>query len=528
MQRKVLNLTVLKREEPSVTQQENIRAAYSLSSLIRTCLGPKAMLKMVLTRMGSIELTNDGNSILREMAVAHPVVQSLVELSRTQSEEVGDGTTSVVLLAVEILQEMGALLKEGVHPVVVGESLKKALEILLGGVKRHSMEIGSLKKLLGMKEEEVVQFIVKGGVGTKISKEFNVPIEEMALKAVRMVKTVVDGKVRVDTKNFVKVEKILGGSVEESEVLDGVIINKDVLNPNMRKFIEKAKVVLLDFPLEYKKGENQMNIEMTDPAAFSRALEVEEEQILHICQEIGRHSPDVVVSEKGICDNAISYFNLRNITAIRRIKKSENLRIAKATGACIISRVEDLTARSVGMCGVFETVRMGEETFARFVGCSAPKACSIVLRGPSRDILNEVERNLHDSLSIAKLTLQDPFVVAGGGSIETLLSLLLERSKHDSEVERRVFLGVSKALKIIPSLLLSNSGCSTPVKSLMELESKIMASPFLGVNGETGEIEDVRGIILEPSSIKEQLLKSAVEASILILRVDGVVRSTKK
>lgn len=519
MQR-VVNLTVLKREDPHLTQQENIRAAGVLSSLVKTCLGPRAMLKMILTQIGSMELTNDGNSVLREMEVTHPAIKSLVELARTQSEEVGDGTTSVVILAAEILQETGMLLRD-MHPVIIGEHLKRGMDVLLAHLKKISFDASTLKRRVG---DDVLLAVVRCGVGTKLSREV-LPVEDMAVRAIERIKVVEDKKVRCDIKHNVKVEKIPGGEVGESRLLDGVVVNKEVLSPAMRKEIRNARVLLIDFPLEYKKGENHMSIEMRSGDVFEKALLQEEEQVRKMCEHLMRCSPDVVVSEKGVCDNAVAYFAMRGVSVIRRVKKTENTRISKATGAQIISRAEDAEMSKLGRCGLFRCARIGEEHFCSFVECASPKACSVILRGPSKDLLNEIERNFYDALGVARNMTLCQSVVTGGGAVEMSLALALEREKFRSEKERRVFLSLAKALKTIPAILLANSGCTNPSRKMLELEARNALSERVGVNGETGEIEEVA--VWESLLVKEQCIKAAIEGAILILRVDGVISSSK-
>ncbi|KAI5192172.1 T-complex protein 1 subunit gamma [Nematocida sp. AWRm77] len=522
LQRKVATLTVLKKEEAHTVQQENIRAAGMLCELVKSCIGPKAMVKMVLTRIGTVELTNDGNSILREMEVTHPVIKSLVELSRTQSEEAGDGTTSVVILASEILQNMAHLLKEGMHPVVMCSALKKALEYMLERMKKHQVDLSTVRKEKGTTEEQVVKDIIRQSVGTKMSKHL-LGLEALAYTAVCTIKAKDGGKVHYDIKNNVKVEKIPGGRIEESAVLDGVIVQKGVLDPATKKRVENAKVLLIDFPLEYRKSENQMHIEMHTQEVYGRTLEIEEEQVEKMAKCLIEAGPSVIVSEKGISDHAISLFKRSGIAAIRRVKKSENQRIALATGAQIVSRAEDAGPKVLGTAGVFDTVHIGEEEYSRFIKCADPKACSVVLRGPSKDILNELERNLHDALHVARNVQMSSGLVHGGGAIEMALAQELEQAQHLAPHEKKVFFGVSQALQSIAGILISNSGNTHPFQKLMELKAlHAQGKHTQGVDGNTGEIG--LSSVLESVFVKEQSLKLAIEGSIIILRVDGVVK----
>lgn len=508
MERKVGTVTVLKKDDVHSVQQENIKASMFLSNLIKSCIGPKSMIKMILTRIGTIELTNDGNSILREIEVTHPVIKSLIELSRTQNEEVGDGTTSVVILSAEILKNMSELLKSGYHPVYLCGALKRILDILLNKIKKHAIDMKS--------KEGMVRTVVRSGLNTKLSR-YLIDLEEIAIKAVNTVR----GKT-IDLKN-IRIEKVPGGKIDETVVFDGIIVQKSLLDYSMRSKIENAKVLLVDFPLEYRKGENQMNIEMHTGEAFTRALEVEEEQIEKMVELLVKCAPDVVVSEKGICDHAILLFKKHGVSAIRRVKKSENQRIALATGAKIVSRAEDASAHALGACGLFTVEKIGEDDYCQFIKCKDPKACTVLLRGPSRDILNELERNLQDALAITRNAYSSNAVVLGAGCIEMALSYELENVQGITEKEKGVFKAVIEALQSIPSALISNSGNTKPLVKLLELKAwHSKKKNTYGVDGNTGEI--VVSEVYESILVKEQSLKSAIEGAIIILRVDGIVR----
>lgn len=508
MERKIGTVTVLKKEEAHTVQQENIKASVFLSNLIKSCIGPKAMIKMILTRIGTIELTNDGNSILREIEVTHPVIKSLIELSRTQNEEVGDGTTSVVILSAEILKNMSELLKGGYHPVYLCNVLKKILDMLLVKIKKYSIDIKG--------NEGMIKEIVKSGLNTKISK-YIIDLEEIAIKAVNQIRSKT-----IDIKN-IKVEKVPGGKVEETKVFDGIILQKSLLDYTMRSRIENAKVLLIDFPLEYRKGENQMNIEMHTSEVFGRALEVEEEQIERMVELIAKCKPDVVVSEKGVSDHAIALFKKHGISAIRRIKKSENQRLALATGAQIISRAEDTSVQVFGSAGLFEVERIGEEEYCKFIKCKDPKACTVLLRGPSKDIINELERNLQDAFAITRNAYSSNAVVLGAGAIEMALAYELETALGLTEKEKKVFMAVAEAFHSVPAALIANSGNTKPLVRLLELKAQHSAKKHTyGVDGNTGEI--VPSAVYESILVKEQSLKSAIEGAIIILRVDGIVK----
>ncbi|KAI5160117.1 T-complex protein 1 subunit gamma [Nematocida ausubeli] len=512
MNRKVGTVTVLKKDEMHSVQQENIKASIFLSNLIRSCIGPRAMIKMVLTRIGTIELTNDGNSILREIEISHPVIKSLIELSRTQNEEVGDGTTSVVVLSAEILKNMESLLKENYHPVFLCNTLKKILDLLLSKMRKHAIEIRN--------KEEMIKKIVSCGLGTKIAKYIaDLDLEGIALQSVNMIR---DKNNEVNIKN-IRIEKVPGGKLSDSMVFDGVIVQKSLLDYTMRRKIENAKVLLIDFPLEYRKGENQMNIEMHESEVFGRALEVEEEQIERMVELLASCKPDVIASEKGVSDHAIALFKKHGISGIRRIKKSENQRISLATGAQIISRAEDASVQVLGVAGLFEVERVGEDEYCKFIKCKSPKACTVLLRGPSRDIINELERNLQDALAVARNAYLSKSVVLGAGSIEMTLAHELEITQGLTEKEKKVYMAAVEALRAIPACLIANSGNTKPLVKLLELKALHSKKKHnYGVDGNTGEI--IPSEIYESILVKEQSLKSAIEGAIIILRVDGIVK----
>lgn len=351
------------RQSGRKAQISNISAAKTVSDVIRTCLGPKAMLKMILDPMGGILLTNDGHAILREIEVAHPAAKSMIELSRTQDEEVGDGTTSVIILAGEVLAHSLPLLERGMHPVVIISAYKKALARALQIVESISVPVK-------VESDDEMLALIKTSIGTKFVQRWSDLMCRLALKAVRTVASFDTSAPRandgtsatVDLKRYARVEKVPGGEIEESRVLDGVMLNKDVTHPKMRRRIENPRIILLDCPLEYKKGESQTNIEITREEDWSRILEIEEEQIKQLCDRILEFKPDLVFTEKGVSDLAQHFLLKANVTCIRRVRKSDNNRIARATGAQVVNRVEDLREGDVGTrCGLFHIEKMGDE-----------------------------------------------------------------------------------------------------------------------------------------------------------------------
>lgn len=513
-------------------QISNITAAKTVADVIRTCLGPKAMLKMILDPMGGILLTNDGNAILREIEVAHPAAKSMIELSRTQDEEVGDGTTSVIILAGEILAQSLPQLERGIHPVVIISAFKKALARALEIVDQISVPVD-------VTNDEEMLALIKTSIGTKFVSRWSDHMCKLALKAVRTVAQVdptsstaagLDPSKTVDIKRYARVEKVPGGTIEECRVLDGVMLNKDVTHPKMRRRIENPRIMLLDCPLEYKKGESQTNIEITREQDWNKILEIEEQQIQTMCEKIIEFKPDLVFTEKGVSDLAQHYLLKADITCIRRVRKTDNNRIARATGATIVNRVEDLRAADVGTrCGLFHIEKLGDEYFTFLEECKNPKACTILLRGPSKDILSEVDRNLADAMAVARNVVFNPALAPGGGATEMAISYgLSEFAKELEGVEVGPIRAVSDAMEVIPRTLIQNCG-GNAIKTLTTLRAKhANGEHSYGVDGETGAVVEMKEYgLYESAAVKIQTLKTAIESASLLLRVDDVVSAKR-
>nr|CAH7766440.1 unnamed protein product [Callosobruchus chinensis] len=321
-----------KRESGRKVQLDNINAGKQIADVIRTCLGPQAMLKMLMDPMGGIVMTNDGNAILREITVQHPAAKSMIEIARTQDEEVGDGTTSVIVLAGEMMVAVEQFLEQQMHPTIIIRQYRQALEDMVQLLE------GPLSVPVDRNDKQALAQVVKGCVGTKFLSRWSDLAVNIALDAVNTVFLEENGRIEVDIKRYAKVEKIPGGSLEESQILKGVMVNKDVTHPKMRRYIENPRIVLLDCGLEYKKGESQTNVEIVGDADFTRLLEIEEEYVKRQCDDIIALKPDVVITEKGVSDLAQHFLLKANITAIRRLRKSDNNRVARACGATVVNR----------------------------------------------------------------------------------------------------------------------------------------------------------------------------------------------
>lgn len=518
------------RESGRKAQLGNVAAAKAVSDIIRTTLGPRAMLKLLMDPMGGIVMTNDGNCILRELDISHPAAKSMIELSRTQDEECGDGTTSVIVLAGECLTVAEPFLRaENLHPTQIVQAYYKALDQALEVCEK-------IARPLDVNDRQQMFDIVDASVATKYSKRWGGRIVNMALDAVLKVAradlTESGRPKEVDIKRYAKVEKIPGGEMEDCVVMDGVMLNKDVTHSKMRRKIENPRVLLLDSSLEYKKGESQTNVELASDTDWDVLLKLEEEYIEKLCAEIIGHKPDIVFTEKGVSDLAQHYLQKAGITAIRRLRKTDNNRVARAVGATIVSRVEEIQESDIGSgCGLFEVRKIGDEYFCFLEQCKDPKACTILLRGGSKDVLNEIERNLQDAMQVTKNIVLEPKMLPGGGATEMAISqALIEKSKSIEGVQQWPYKAVGVAFEVIPRTLAQNCGTDV-VRRLTELRAMHANGehPTWGINGETGDLVDMEELnIWEPFSVKTQTIKTAIEASALLLRIDDVIAGNKQ
>ncbi|RKF74597.1 T-complex protein 1 subunit gamma [Golovinomyces cichoracearum] len=515
----VMNTQRDDRQSGRKAQISNITAAKLVADIIRSCLGPKAMLKMLLDPMGGIVLTNDGHAILREIEVSHPAAKSMIELSRTQDEEVGDGTTTVIILAGEILALALPQLERKIHPVVIISAFKNALKDALKIVEEISLPVD-------VNDDDAMRKLIASSIGTKYVNRWSELMCNLALQAVRTVSFESEsGKKEVDIKRYARVEKIPGGEIEDSRVLDGVMLNKDITHPRMRRRIENPRIVLLDCTLEYKKGESQTNIEISKEEDWNKILQIEEEQVKMMCDAILAFKPDVVITEKGVSDLAQHYFVKANVTALRRVRKTDNNRISRATGATVVNRVEDLQESDIGTkCGLFEIEKIGDEYFTFLTKCISPKACTILLRGPSKDVLNEIDRNLADAMNVARNVMFHPRLSPGGGATEMAVAVRLgQLAKGIEGVHQWPYKAIAEAMEVIPRTLVQNSGAS-PIRVLTALRAKhAEGESTWGIDGDTGRLVDMKKYgVWEPEAVKSQSIKTAIESACLLLRVDDI------
>jgi|UniRef100_A0AC35G627 T-complex protein 1 subunit gamma len=518
--------TNTQREHGSRVQLANINAAKCVADVIRTSLGPRAMLKMLMDPMGGIVMTNDGNAILREITVKHPAAKSIIEIARTQDEETGDGTTSVIVLAGEVMVEAQQFLEQSIHPTIIIQAYRMALDDMIKWVE------DKYSKPVDVKNEEDLAVAVKSCLSTKMMSLHMDLAVKISLDAVRSISVDKAGYHEIDIKRYCRIEKIPGGEIDDSRVVKGVVLNKDIVHPKMKRRIEKPRVILLDCSLEYKKGESQTALEIMREDDFSKILEQEETEIRKQCDEIIALKPDLVITEKGISDMAQHFLVRAGITALRRLKKTDNNRLARVCGATICHDTKDLTEEDVGTkADLYEITKIGDEYFT-FITSEESTAVTIVLRGPSKDIINEVERNLQDAVNCVRNVLLNPRVVPGGGAIEmALANAITEKSKSVEGVRQWPYAAIARALEVIPRTLIQNCGGST-IRQMTALRAKHATDESnwtWGVNGTTGELVDMKELnIWDPLTVRLQVLKTAIETSVMLLRIDDIVSGTKK
>ena len=494
----------------------NISGAKAVANIIKTTLGPRSMLKMIIDNQGGIVITNDGYCVLREIETFHPAARSLIELSRMQDNEIGDGTTTVVILSSEFLKTAEILLKRKFHPNQIIAGYYKILDDILFYFENN------LSVNLNKDNIEDVSKIILTSICTKFVGRYSRLICEIAFKAISKINLKLE---TLQIKEFIKIEKITGGKIENSKVLSGILIAKDVSHPKMRRFILNPKILLLDCHIDFKKGESKQTFEIKEESKWEDTLKTEENHTIYLCNILKKFQPNVIITEKNLSDLALHYLFKSNISVIRRIRKSDNSRVAKATGSTIISNIEDIEAADLGTAKCFSVKKIGEEYYTFITGCKNFSSCTIILFGPSKDILDEVERNLHDAIGINRSIASIPKFSPGGGAVEIAIGNYLRKK---SEIIRNdsffIYNSIGLALEIIPKILIQNCGLSV-LNEISKLKTAhCKHGIFYGIEAKYGKICDMRKIgIIEPSYMKSQIFKTAIENSTMIIRVDKIL-----
>lgn len=502
-------------------QKNNITAAKLIAEVVASSLGPRGMDKMLVDSLGDVTITNDGATILKEIDVQHPAAKMMVEISKATDNEVGDGTTSVVVLAGALIEKAEELISKDVHPTIIVDGYRKS------AIKAIEILSNLAQKIDGGDKSQLIR-IARTSMQTKlVSKESN-ELAEIVVNAALQVSEKFDSKYKVDIED-VKVEKKAGGSLKDTKLIKGIVLDKEVVHGGMPKRVEKAKIALINSALEIEKTEFDAKINISSPDQMKMFLEEENKMLMTMVDKITKSGANVVVCQKGIDDIAQHYMAKANILAVRRVKESDMTKLSRATGARIVSNLDDLSSKELGLADLVEERKVETDKWVFVEGCRHPKSVTILIRGGSQRVVDEAERSIHDALMVSKDVLERPAIVAGGGSPESYTAgKLREWSNSLSGREQLAAEKFAESLEVIPLRLAENAGMD-PIDTLTELRSKqLKGSKWSGIDVRNGKVTDMSKLdIVEPLSVKEQIIKSATEVASMILRIDDVIASSK-
>lgn len=499
----------------------NITAAMAIAETVKSSLGPRGMDKMLIDTIGDITITNDGATILNEIEVQHPAAKLLVQIAKTQDDEVGDGTTTSVVIAGQLLKEAEELLDKNVHPTVIVSGYRKA------EVKAREI-IDSLAMRVDINDDETLKKVALTSIHGKSVSSVKEHLADICVKAVKAITEERNGK-RVADINKIQLIKKQGGGLLDTTLVYGVIVDKEVVHPGMPKKVTNAKIALIDAPLEIEKTEIDAEIRISNPEQMKAFLDEEEKMLRNMVEKIKSVGANVVFCQKGIDDVAQHYLAKAGILAVRRVKKSDMEKLALATGGKIVTNIEDLTSEDLGEAALVEERRVAGDKMVFVEGCKNPKSVSILIRGGLERLVDEAERSIIDALSVVSDVIEDPRVVYGGGAIEIEISKALR--KYASTVGGREQLAIeafAKGIEAIPRALAENAG-GDPIDALAELKSLHEEGKITyGINGFTGKPDDMAKLgVIEPASVKIQAISSGTEAAATLLRIDDIIAASK-
>jgi thermosome len=509
-----------KQEKGRGAQLNNIMAARAISDAVKSTLGPKGMDKMLVDSMGDVVITNDGATILKEIDVEHPAAKMIVEVAKSQDEECGDGTTTAVILTGELLKYASELLEQKVHPTVITHGYKlaseKALEVL-----NHNALVIKKNDTPTLRKIAMTSMSSKGGAGP--SKEL---LADIVVDATSRVAEEINGKTYVDMDN-IQIQKQQGGSIEDCEIVKGIILDKERVHEGMPKQVKNAKIALLNVSLEIKKTEIDAKIQIRDPTQLQAFLDEEESMLKKMVDKVKNIGANVLICQKGIDDVAQYYFAKYNIYALNRAKDSDMKKLAKATGGKIVANLDDLTRSDLGYAGLVEERKIGEDKLTFVMDCKNPKAVSILLRGGTEHIVDELERGLHDALFVVKVALEDGKMTVGGGASAIEIAMALR--DYASSVGGREQMAIeafAHALEIVPKTLSENAGLD-PINMMIEMKRlHKKGNKYAGINVFNGKVEDMlKNDVIEPLRLGSHEIQTATEAATMILRIDDVIAS---
>lgn len=502
-------------------QRNNIMAAKLVADIVRTTLGPKGMDKMIVDSMGDVIITNDGATILKEMSIEHPAAKMLVEIAKTQELEVGDGTTTAVVIAGELLKNAEALLDQNIHPTVIVKGYRMAAEKSL-----HILE--SLAKPIADTDTDLLKQIALTAITGKEAESAKELLSNLIVEAATSVlekrkegsKTVW----HID-KDDIKIEKSIGGSIEDCELIEGIVLDKEKIHPSMPSQIKEAKIALIDSAVEIKNTEIDAKIQITDPEKMQAFLEMEEKMLRVMVDKIVNVGANVVICQKGIDDLAQHFLAKKGIYAVRRVKKSDLEKLARATGASIVTDIKELTAKDLGFAGFVEEINNGRETMTYVKKCKNAKSVTILVKGGTEHVVAEIERALDDAIGDVISSLGNGKIVAGAGSCEIeLAKQLREYSEGLTGREQLAVKAFADSMEVIPKTLAENAGLD-PIDIIVALKSAHdKKQTWAGIDVFSGKVIDAwKEGIIEPLKIKTQAVSSATEVVTMILRIDDVI-----
>ena len=501
-------------------QRNNITAAKIVAETVRSTLGPRGMDKMLVSSIGDVTITNDGATIMKELDVQHPAAKMLVEVSKTQDNEVGDGTTTAVILSGELLEKAEKLLDKDVHPTVIVDGYQKAAEKAIEILDKLSIPIAEKDDVI-LRQVATTSMYSKG---IAVAKEH---FADIAVKAVKQVAEKTDGKLRADI-DLIKILKKHGKSLEETELVKGIVIDKELAHAQMPKTITGARIALLNAKLEVEKTEFDAKININNPDQMHLFIEEEEKMLVDMVNQIEKTGANIVFSEKGIDDVALHYLAKKGIGAVKNVSSGDLEKLSKATGARIVASVKDLAKDALGEAKSIEETKIGDDKLLYVRDAKNPKAVTIVIRGGTEHVVDEADRSLHDALCVVRNALEDGKIVAGGGAPEAeLAKRLREYAVKVGGREQLAIEAFAESLETVPTTLAENAGFD-PIDVLVELRSKHerAGNPWFGIDVFSGDVKDMRKLnILEPLRVKQQVIKSASEAASMILRIDDVIAS---
>jgi len=498
-------------------QKNNIAAAKMVAELVKTSLGPRGLDKMLVDSLGDVTITNDGATILKEIDAQHPAAKMMVEISKTIDTEVGDGTTSSVVFAGALLEKAEKLLEKDVHSTVIIDGYEaaseKALELL-----------AKLAKTVKPDDRESLIKIAKTSMESKLVSENSVPLSKLAVDAILKIVEKDGDKYSVDLDNL-KVEKKAGGSIDDTSLINGIVLDKEIVHSGMPTKIEKARIALVNAALEVEKTEMSAEIRISDPTQMQLFLEEENRMLKSMVDKIHSIGANVLICQKGIDDISQHYLSKHGILSVRRVKESDMTKLAKATGGRITTNLDDISTNDLGSAEIVHQKKVESDKWVFIEGCKNPRSVTILIRGGSQRVVDEADRSIHDALMVVKDVVEKPSIVAGGGSPEAYLATELNEWAGSAEGREQLAIKqYAEAFESIPLTIAENAGMD-PIDTLITLRAnQSSGKQTVGINAKEGKIGNMFSLdIVEPLAVKEQIIKSATEAACMILRIDDVI-----